>query len=482
MQIVSDPAICNKDIFMATAAELNFRPSFFFTAPWVPVDVRRGDALGLRALADQFADELVPDFSNRVRDGRWVTILAWCLTRSQAVFHASGGRQVTTRVQQMERYAWLRPLELMWVARTIALTKDSRDRSLAGQRRVRPWYEFDQQSTDRFGMSDDQFRAYRQTGMYGGYRVAFRKWPDMTVLGDGWTPGPATIRLAKWLDGKLGAARPPWMLSTGDDDDDSLSTRSAKLGRGDEHRWWLRQWTTFDRGGKNAESYTLPRRNDDFGKLPEADHLKPIVFGDDRNGRRRLEVATAVGKAPARNHIEVCEHLSRVFASENTFGLLPRFSRLADAGMAAMELVANTLQNDIRVKLVDVAAMPAAIPICDELVAAAQEWRKDAQIQLRHIESAHRFANVMTSAQPIECLRALLQHHEQYGGGLRWFILRNGVIEPRTPWRGTSSRYRFRLWSLCRMAAQCGVLHNMPRALLAEDEAGEDDTSEVVHE
>ena len=63
-----------------------------FTAPWEPLVVRRGDALGLRALADQFADAVAPDLSNRVRDGRWVTILAWCLARSQEVFHASGGR------------------------------------------------------------------------------------------------------------------------------------------------------------------------------------------------------------------------------------------------------------------------------------------------------------------------------------------------------------------------------------------------------
>lgn len=37
-----------------------------FTAPWEPVVVRRGDALGLRALADQFADAVSPDLSNRV--------------------------------------------------------------------------------------------------------------------------------------------------------------------------------------------------------------------------------------------------------------------------------------------------------------------------------------------------------------------------------------------------------------------------------
>jgi hypothetical protein len=467
---------------VAADAQTVFESRHFFTAPWEPVVVRRGDALGLRALADQFADALAPDLSNRVRDGRWVTILAWSLARSQEVFHASGGRSAATRAQQRERYAWLRPLELMWVARTIGLAEDWRERSLAGRRRVWPWYKFDEQSTDRFGMSIDQFRAYRQTGMYGGYRVAFRKWPGMTALGDGWTPGPATIRLAKWLDGKLGAARPPWAISAGDHDEDSLSTRSAKLGRGEEHRWWLRQWTTFAQGGKNAEFYTLPRRNDDFGKLPEADYLKAMIFGDDRNGKRRQDVACQVGKASARDHIEVCEHLGRAFANENTFALLPRFSQLADAGMAVMELIANSVQNDIRVKLADVAAIPKAMSICNKLMVAAQEWRKDAQFQLRHIELAHRFASAITSDRPIECLHALLQHHEMYGGGLRWFVLRNGVIEPRTPWRGGSSRYRFRLWSLCRLASQCGVLPSMPRALLADDEAGEDDTPEIAHE
>jgi len=52
------------------------------------VTVRRGDALGLGALADQFADAVAPGFSNRIRDSRWVTILAWCLVKSKLVFDA----------------------------------------------------------------------------------------------------------------------------------------------------------------------------------------------------------------------------------------------------------------------------------------------------------------------------------------------------------------------------------------------------------
>ncbi len=444
--------------------------------------VRRGDALGLRALADQFADALAPDLSNRVRDGRWVTILAWCLARSQEVFHASGGRSVATRAEQRERYAWLRPVELMWVARTIGLAEDWRDRSLAGQRSVRPWYEHDDQRTDRFGMSADQFRRYRQTGMYGGYRLAFRKWPGMTVWGDGWTPGPATIQLASWLDERLGAARPAWPLHAGDGEEDNLSTRSAKLGRGEEHRWWGRQWTTFDEGGKSADENTLPRRKSDFAILPEAKLMKPLVFGGDGNGLRRQEVAREVAGSAATDHIGVCKHLGRAFGSDRTITLLPQFSRLADAGMAAMDLVANSLQNKIRVQLADVAVLPDAAPICEELMAAAQEWRKDTQMQLRHIETAHRFALAIPNGRPVECLSALLHYHEMYGGGLRWFVLRNGSVEPRTPWRGGSSLYRFRLWSLCRLATQCGVLSDMPRALRDDVDVEEDETSEAANE
>ena len=50
-------------------------------------------------------------------------------------------------------------------------------------------------------------------------------------------------------------------------------------------------------------------------------------------------MAREVAKASAADHIEVCEHLGRAFSSDRTFRLLPRFSRLADAGMAAMDLI-----------------------------------------------------------------------------------------------------------------------------------------------
>jgi hypothetical protein len=46
---------------------------------------------------------IAPDLSNRVRDGRWVTILAWCLARSHEVFHASGERSVATHLDHRRK-------------------------------------------------------------------------------------------------------------------------------------------------------------------------------------------------------------------------------------------------------------------------------------------------------------------------------------------------------------------------------------------
>ncbi len=356
-------------------------PRILFTAPWEPVVMRRGDPLGLRAFTDQLADSIAPDLSSRVRDGRWVTILTWCLVRSQEVFHATGMRSVHTRAEQMERYSWLRPLELMWVARTIALADDWRKRPLSGQRRVRPWYEDDDRSTPRFGMTADQFRAYRQTGMYGGYRLTFRKWPGMTVAGDGWTPGSAAVRIADWLEDKLGSARPSWPLHHEGDHDGGPLTRVPKLGKGGKHDWWLRRWPEFCDGGRRADENTLPRPKEEFRPLPEGELLKSVIFADDHAGKRRLAVARGVAKAEGADHAAICDHLGQVFGNVRAFEVLPRFSRLADAGMSAIDLVAKALRGKSQVSLSEVAASGGAAGVCEELEAAAHDWQAVAETQ-----------------------------------------------------------------------------------------------------
>lgn len=459
-------------------------PRLFFTAPMEPVLVRRGDALGLRAISDEFADAVAPDLNNSVGDGRWVTILAWCLQRSHEVFLASGGQSLVSRAEQRARYDWLRPLELMWVARTIAVAKDFKNRQLFGVRRVQDWQT--NRSKPHFGMSEERFRAYRQTGTYAGYRLAFRKWPGMTVGGmtvggDGWTPGPATRQLAKWLDGKLGKARPPWGLDAAK----LPPGRIPKPGSGKEAEWWLRQWKEFDQAGTKSLSVgnTLPSRRDDFSVLPEAKFLRPLIFGTDSNDthrQRRLKIIGVIEKSTAKNHQELCRQLANAFPNDPIITLLPAFSRLADAGMAAMDLIAQAFHNRSQVKLSVVADSPDANQVCTELFTAAKRWRdrkrNEGSLSLRHIETADRFADAIMSKDPRECLKALLLHHEISGGGLRWFVLRDGQIEPRTPpSAGQPSLYRFRLWTLCRLATQCGVLKKMPSSLLAEVEPTEEE-------
>ncbi len=434
----------------------------FFTEPWEPVVVRRGDALGLRALTDQFANELAPELSNRIRDGRWVTILAWCLVNSQSVFNASGGRLIETSVQKRERYAWLRPLELMWVARTINLSNDWQNRSLLGQRSVKPWYEA-KMINDRFGMSIDQFQAYRQIGVYGGYRLAFRKWPGMTRAGDGWTPGPATLKLASWLDDKLSDVKPVWP--------NGISTKSAKSMRSKESKWWLQSWNTFDKKGKTSEVNTLPRPKTEYNVLPEAKILRPLIFGSDESGKCRLKIAAEIENSAASTHLDICKHLGRVFADDPVIYALPSFSRLADAGMEALDFIAVSMVGESHMSLTKIAAKKKAVSICKELRKAAEQWSKTTNPKLRYIDMANRLASAIQTERPIDCLRSLLQHHEKYAGGIHWFALQDDNVVPLTTLNPGSSRYRFRFWSLCRLAKQCGVISQMPHVLLNDNEA-----------
>jgi len=354
----------------------------------------------------------------------------------------------------------------MWVARTMTLLEkeDWKQRALAGQRRVAPWIS--RPSVDRFGMSHDQFRAYRQTGMYGGYRRAFRKWPGMTT-GDGWTPGRETLALAKWLNIRLKGAQ----IKLGDE-----LGRSAKLGRGNEHTWWLKHWKEFAQSGKDADLNTLPRQRTDFSVLPEAQILKSILFGDDPHGKKRVAVVQSIQKTSEASHLALCQYLSHQFKADPTIARLYAFSRLADAGIAAMDLIAQVLRDKPDVALKDVAQHPTAVGVCQELKAAALAWAKAPDIALRHIQAARRFAEAMTTDQPLDCFHNLLRHHETYGGGLRWFVLRHDRVEARTPPVSAASRYSFRLWSLCRLATQCGVLTSMPKAL-QDDGADLDDGS-----
>ena len=91
--------------------------------------------------------------------------------------------------------------------------------------------------------------------------------------------------------------------------------------------------------------------------------------------------------------------------------------------------------------------------------------------------TAYSFAARFPNVSARDCLIALLDHHEQHGGGLRWFVLRNDEVVARANPTATSSRYRFRLWPLCRIATQCGVIRSMPAALALDgpEDTGDDE-------
>src|SRR4051794_1122174 len=115
--------------------------SWYFSAPWDPVPVRRGDALGLRAGADYFADLLAPGLSNATSDARWISLLSWCLKWSDLVWTKAGGGDLSQRDDQHARYAWLRPLELLGVGRTLEYGQTSGQ--LRGRRSVERWRKLD---------------------------------------------------------------------------------------------------------------------------------------------------------------------------------------------------------------------------------------------------------------------------------------------------------------------------------------------------
>ena len=134
-------------------------PAWYFTAPWDPEPVRRGDPLGFRGSADHFAELLAPGLSNGTSDARWISILSWCLKWSHIAWQSAGGGDLSRREDQRARYAWLRPLELLWVARTLSSGQDTGQ--LRGRRSVNRWFN-SEKGLPNFAMSSDQFRRYRQ--------------------------------------------------------------------------------------------------------------------------------------------------------------------------------------------------------------------------------------------------------------------------------------------------------------------------------
>lgn len=428
---------------------------WYFTAPWDTVPIRRGDALGLRAGADYFADLLAPGLSNATFDARWISLLSWCLKWSHIVWANAGGGDLSGRDDQRARYAWLRPLELLWVDR--ALKSGQTTGQLRGRRSIERWRTADCELPN-FAMSPDQFRRYRQIGMYGAYRMVLRTVPGLTT-GDGWTPGTTGLALANLVNNSLpsGARLKQEHFENG--------TKWGRWSRGNEARYWVeRGWPSWVTTGG-----FLPTPGESVTKqLPkeECRLLKPALFSDEATRRVTAEVlANAQG---AKSHADLCYVLANSSALSKQIGpaslaSLPSFSCLADAAMHAMrglwdEINHGDAKQDPAVKTL--ARSTELQSRLSRVRAAGGEWlHAPGGGAFPHDHVVTQLAKAMDAARtPVDQLRALAGHHQEYGGGRRWFREQAGKMVPLVADTGiAASDYRFRLRPLSCLAAQCGI-------------------------
>lgn len=450
--------------------------SWYFTAPWDPVPIRRGDALGLRAGADYFAELLAPGLSNNTSDARWISLLSWCLKWSHIAWRSAGGVDLSNRDDQRARYAWLRPLELLWVAR--ALVSGQTTGQLRGRRSVRRWLDAgeDVRRLDKFGMSEDQFRRFRQVGTYGAYRVVFRSISGLTT-GDGWTPDDTAHKLANFVNESL--PRPAQLRQ----EQLEVGTKWGHWSGGGEARYWLtRGWET----GWASTGGLLPTQDEaKQRRLTEYERslLEPALFATDSTRRMTAEVL-ASAKA-ARTHAGLCDALANSSAlskklEPSSLAPLPAFTRFADAAMHAMRGLWSKINHDDAKQASAIESLALSVELqskLDLLRDAGVAWlNAPARSVFPHEQVVTRLAEAMRDATtPVAQIRALARHHHEHGGGRRWFREQVGRLVPIVADTGiAASDYRFRLRPLCRLAAQCGVA-NLTQALDAVEQQEPDD-------
>jgi hypothetical protein len=446
---------------------------WYLTRPWEPVSIRRGDALGFRAASDYCADLLAPGLSNSTSDARWISLLSWCLKWSHVAWKSAGGSDLSRRDDQRARYAWLRPLELLWVDRT--LESGQTTGQLRGRRSIERWRREDRRLRN-FAMSPEQFRRYRQAGMYGAYRVVLRKVPLLTT-DNGWTPDAIGLALADLVNDRLprDARLRQEHFENG--------TKWGVWSNGNEARYWE------EHGWQASWSQVggfLPTPDDALGKqLPEQERrlLAPTLFAIDTTRRVTAEVLASAKSA--RSHADLCEalanssSLARVLDS-TSLAPLPAFSRFADAAMDAMRKLWKEINQDAQKQAPPVEKLVRSADLklrFERLREEGGKWLNSAgrsAFPREHIVT--QLAEAMSNAAALsDQVRTLSRHHHEHGGGRRWFREESGKLVPLVPHNGiVASDYRFRLRSLCLLAAQCGVA-KMDNPLNAMTQEAEDE-------
>lgn len=446
---------------------------WFFSSPYEAPVVRRGDPLGLRVAATRYADALAPGLSNRTLDARWLTISAWMLVMANDVWRRGGNSAPAglSRRAAAELFHWIEPLELLWIARTLSLATHE-GRQLPGQRAVRRWLD-DEERGGRFGMSLAQYRRQRSIGVYGAYRVALRELPNMTIDGDGWRPDVVANQLARITQSALGTAG---------------ATTSTPHGNFDAESYWRRVgWSKWRSSARNVflpESRKILRAV----TADEVRVLRPVLFGGSDpggHGHLRERVVDVMHASRASEHHGICNDLEKKL-SQLTGGAVDRlgtFALLADTGLSVMNAIWRALFNQQTsqvpaVSVADLADDSDVRAALTELVVASKAWlvRKGA-FRAEWAAANELAALVKSQACNFEkLLRGVVEYHERRGGGRRWFRLDEDdfVRAASSPRDQEGSPYRFRLFTLARLAIQCKLIRRMPKAVDFTDEESDE--------
>jgi hypothetical protein len=432
--------------------------TWFLSAPEIAVSRRRGDPLGLRNITDDIAELLAPGLTNRTRDARWLTLLAWSLVESEQAWRKAGGTSVKTANERRERYIWLRPLELLWVARSIHLGGERyRATQWPGYRSIRRW----DGKSHRFAMTDSQLNSYRQLGAYGAYRVLFRQG-GFTELDDGWTPGPAARELAAFVNRMLkrDGAAPAWL---------------HKPRLANPAQWWLATgWQNWQVAGRTSSlllSASTPTRL----QQEEIDVLAPQLFP---RTSIRLRTAKAIqANRNAKDYVALCRALSNALPRTGGAVELSHLGDLAalhQAGIMLLRTVADGVADNVR-SFTALARHPDVDAALQAFSSCATAWLDTAGKTglLEHHAEADRLARI-AGTTGTALLRRFIAHHEQHGSGARWFG-RDGdsVILIGAESGIASGNFGYRLHALAWLAVQCGIVTALPKALT--DQVNEDD-------
>lgn len=436
---------------------------WILTAPWEPDLERRGDALGLGNIAEDFANILAPDLSNRTRDARWISILSWCLCMSEnAPWRQKGSNGGWSSDLSRSRYEWIQPLELMWIYRTYNITMEYKGFQLPGIRTVKKLVDEKRSIPSTFDLSDDQLHRYRFIGIYGSYRTALRFLPGLTENEDGWTPGEKAKMLAAIVSEKIKFPVP-----------ESISAK-AKV-----DKYWRNQWQNWRGDGvSNRKEVFLPQDEADVTILPkkESEILGNVIFGADENGKRRKKVVETIAKCKAVDHKELCEVLSPI---DDKLKVLAPFADLTESALAVLSsvwrLFCSPTNKNPTISLDEAVTNKETRAKLDAAKKSAVAWNK--QQFGEYYALCSKLAEALSEDSHKIRLKNLIQFHSEYGAGLHWMCIdKKTNILPLLPTNSRgASPYRYRLWQLCRLAVQCGVLKKMPDALKPDD----DDNSEV---